>query len=105
MMALPDELTGILGGMRDDACHMPPKQLQTVLDADWGTGWYSRLARFDVRAFAAALIGQVPRAVTRDCPDLAIKVQYPGMRASIDSDVDNLTTLIRLPGVMPRDPK
>jgi predicted unusual protein kinase regulating ubiquinone biosynthesis (AarF/ABC1/UbiB family) len=101
-LVLPDELTAILGRMRDDARHMPPKQLQTVLNAEWGTGWYSRFARFDVRPFAAASIGQVHRAVTRDGQELAIKVQYPGVRASIDSDVDNVATLLRLPGLLPR---
>ncbi len=88
--------------MRDDARHMPPKQLQNVLNAEWGSGWYGRFARFDVRPFAAASIGQVHRAVTRDGQDLAIKVQYPGVRASIDSDVDNVATLMRLPGLLPR---
>ncbi len=101
-LVLPAELTAILGRMRDDARHMPPKQLQTVLNAEWGTGWYGRFARFDVRPFAAASIGQVHRAVTRDGQDLAIKVQYPGIRASIDSDVDNMATLMRLPGLLPR---
>jgi predicted unusual protein kinase regulating ubiquinone biosynthesis (AarF/ABC1/UbiB family) len=101
-LALPAELTAILGRMRDDARHMPPKQLQTVLNAEWGTGWYGRFARFDVRPFAAASIGQVHRAVRRDGQDLAIKVQYPGVRASIDSDVDNVSTLLRLPGLLPR---
>ncbi len=101
-LVLPDELTAILGRMRDDARHMPPKQLQTVLNAEWGTGWYSRFARFDVRPFAAASIGQVHRAVTRGGQDLAIKVQYPGVQASIDSDVDNVGTLMRLPGLLPR---
>ena len=101
-LVLPDELTAILGRMRDDARHMPPKQLQTVLNAEWGPGWYGRFARFDVRPFAAASIGQVHRAVTRDGQDLAIKVQYPGVRASIDSDVDNVATLMRLPGLLPR---
>ncbi len=101
-LVLPDELTVILGRMRDDARHMPPKQLQTVLNAEWGPGWYGRFARFDVRPFAAASIGQVHRAVTRDGQDLAIKVQYPGVRASIDSDVDNVATLMRLPGLLPR---
>jgi predicted unusual protein kinase regulating ubiquinone biosynthesis (AarF/ABC1/UbiB family) len=100
-LVLPDELTAILGRMRDDARHMPPKQLQTVLNAEWGTDWYSRFARFDVRPFAAASIGQVHRAVTRDGQDLAIKVQYPGVRASIESDVDNVATLMRLPGLLP----
>ncbi len=101
-LVLPAELTAILGRMRDDARHMPPKQLQTVLNAEWGTGWYSRFASFDVRPFAAASIGQVHRAVTRDGHDLAIKVQYPGVRASIDSDVDNVATLMRMPGLLPR---
>jgi predicted unusual protein kinase regulating ubiquinone biosynthesis (AarF/ABC1/UbiB family) len=101
-LVLPAELTAILGRMRDDARHMPPKQLQTTLNGEWGTGWYSRFARFDVRPFAAASIGQVHRAVTRDGQDLAIKVQYPGVRGSIDSDVDNVATLLRVPGLMPR---
>jgi len=101
-IVLPGELTAILARMRDDARHMPPKQLQTVLNAEWGPGWYSRFARFDVRPFAAASIGQVHRATLPDGTDLAIKVQYPGVRASIDSDVDNMATLLRLPGLLPR---
>ena len=101
-LVLPAELSALLGRMRDDARHMPPKQLQAVLNAEWGAGWYQRFARFDVRPFAAASIGQVHRAVTRDGRDLAIKVQYPGVRASIDSDVDNMATLLRLPGLVPR---
>ncbi len=102
-VVLPAELTAILARMRDDAQHMPPKQLQTVLNAEWGQGWYGRFARFDVRPFAAASIGQVHRAVTRDGRDLAIKVQYPGVRTSIDSDVDNVATLLRMPGLLPRN--
>ena len=101
-VVLPAELTTILSRMRNDARHMPPKQLQTVLNAEWGMGWYSRFARFDVRPFAAASIGQVHRATLPGGTDLAIKVQYPGVRASIDSDVDNVATLLRLPGLLPR---
>ncbi|MGR3545901.1 MAG: ABC1 kinase family protein, partial [Roseovarius sp.] len=85
------------------APHMPPKQLQSVLNAAWGSGWYGRFKRFDLRPFAAASIGQVHRAQTHDGRDLAIKVQYPGVRASIDSDIDNLATLLRVPGLIPRD--
>jgi len=101
-LVLPDDLTAILGRMRDNARHLPPKQLQTALNAEWGAGWYSRFARFDVRPFAAASIGQVHRAVLPDGRDLAVKVQYPGVRASIDSDVDNMAALMRLPGLLPR---
>lgn len=100
-VVLPPELTTILASMRDDARHMPPKQLQTVLNTEWGAGWQKRFTRFDVRPFAAASIGQVHRAQTHDGRDLAIKVQYPGVRDSIDSDIANMATLLRLPGLLP----
>ena len=102
-VVLPAELTAILASLRDDAQPMPPKQLQMVLNAEWGAGWRARFQRFDVRPFAAASIGQVHRAVGLDGTEMAIKVQYPGVRQSIDSDVDNMATLLRLPGLVPKD--
>jgi predicted unusual protein kinase regulating ubiquinone biosynthesis (AarF/ABC1/UbiB family) len=102
-VVLPPEMAAIMASLRDGAVHMPPKQLQGVLDAEWGAGWHKRFAHFDVRPFAAASIGQVHRARTRDGRDLAIKVQYPGVRASIDSDIDNVAALLRLPGLVPRE--
>jgi len=100
-LVLPPEMTATLAALRADAPHMPPKQLQAALNAEWGAGWYGRFKRFDLRPFAAASIGQVHRAVM-DNRDMAIKVQYPGIRASIDSDIDNLAAMLRLPGLMPR---
>jgi predicted unusual protein kinase regulating ubiquinone biosynthesis (AarF/ABC1/UbiB family) len=99
---LPPEMAVTLGRLRADADHMPPKQLQTVLNAEWGKGWISQFAHFDVRPIAAASIGQVHRAQTKDGRDLAVKVQYPGIRASIDSDVNNVATLLRLSGQIPK---
>lgn len=100
-LVLSPEISQIFASLRDDAKPMPPKQLQTVLNAQWGPGWLKQFRRFDVRPFAAASIGQVHRAQTLDGHDLAIKVQYPGVRDSIDSDVDNIATLMRLPGLVP----
>ena len=51
---------------------------------------------------AAASIGQVHRATTRDGRDLAIKIQYPGVRKSISSDVDNVASLLRMSGLLPK---
>lgn len=99
---LPAELTEIMGRLRDSAHHMPPAQLQQVLAREWGADWRTRFARFDLRPIAAASIGQVHRAVTRDGRELAIKVQYPGVRESIDADVDNVATLLRMSGALPR---
>ncbi len=100
-LVLPPQIAQIFASLRDDAKPMPPKQLQAVLNAQWGPGWLKQFRRFDVRPFAAASIGQVHRAQTVDGQDLAIKVQYPGVRDSIDSDVDNIATLMRLPGLVP----
>lgn len=99
---LPPELAAILGRLRANADHMPPKQLQAVLNAEWGKGWIGRFAHFNVRPIAAASIGQVHRAQTKDGRDLAIKVQYPGIRASIDSDVNNVATLLRVSRQIPK---
>ena len=98
---LPPELADILARLRAEAHPMPPKQLRSVLDRNWGRDWLRRFERFDVRPIAAASIGQVHRAQTRDGRDMAIKIQYPGVRRSIDSDVDNVAALIRLSGLIP----
>ncbi|GGI67555.1 ubiquinol-cytochrome c reductase [Polymorphobacter multimanifer] len=98
---LPPELGQIMARLREDAQAMPPKQLKSVLDRNWGPGWLAKFERFDVRPIAAASIGQVHRARLKDGRDLAIKVQYPGVRASIDSDVDNVGSLMRLSGLVP----
>ena len=99
---LPSEMTTILAALRDEARHMPPAQLRDVLNVAWGPDWRRRFTRFDVRPFAAASIGQVHRAQTADGRDLAIKVQYPGVRDSIDSDIDNIAALLRVSGMVPR---
>lgn len=98
---LPAELADILSRLRADAQHMPQGQLRNVLNQNWGRGWEKRFASFNFKPIAAASIGQVHRARTSDGRDLAIKVQYPGVRQSIDSDVDNVASLIKLTGLLP----
>lgn len=98
---LPPELAEIMGRLRADAHFMPPRQLKTVLNRAWGEGWLGAFAHFDVRPIAAASIGQVHRAKLKDGRDLAIKVQYPGIAKSIDSDVSNVGALIRMSGLLP----
>jgi len=98
---LPPELTVILARLRDSAHVMPPAQLEKVLAASWGAGWRRRFRRFDARPVAAASIGQVHRAELPDGRVLAIKVQYPGVARSIDADVDNVATLLKLSGLLP----
>jgi predicted unusual protein kinase regulating ubiquinone biosynthesis (AarF/ABC1/UbiB family) len=98
---LPPELARIFDRLRSEAHHMPWPQLKRVLAQAWGAGWRDRFETFDIHPVAAASIGQVHRARTRDGRDLAIKVQYPGVRRSINSDVDNVASLMRVAGLVP----
>ena len=98
---LPPELSKILARLREDADPMPKAQLQAVLDTAWTSGWQDKLLYFSYAPIAAASIGQVHKAITMDGQTLAIKVQYPGISHSIDSDVDNVASIIRLSGLLP----
>ncbi|MEM9809862.1 MAG: AarF/ABC1/UbiB kinase family protein [Pseudomonadota bacterium] len=99
---IPPEFAEILARLRSSADMMPAKQLRGVLDEAWGKGWRSRFAQFDVRPMAAASIGQVHRALAKDGRELAIKIQYPGVKESIDSDIDNVAALIKLSRLVPK---
>jgi predicted unusual protein kinase regulating ubiquinone biosynthesis (AarF/ABC1/UbiB family) len=100
---LPPELSDILARLRNQAYRMPPQQLDKVLRSEWGDGWRRRFAHFEAGPIAAASIGQVHRATLPDGRKLAIKVQYPGVRESIDADVDNVATLLKLSKLLPAE--
>lgn len=99
---LPAELSEILARLRSDAIAMPEKDLDALLRKQWGHDWRQQFIQFDLRPIAAASIGQVHKAISKDLRRLAIKIQYPGIKQSIDSDVDNVAVLIKLSGLLPR---
>ncbi|WP_407637569.1 ABC1 kinase family protein [Enterovibrio calviensis] len=101
--ALPKELTDILAKLRSDAAPMPAKQLANVLETEWGKDWQKHFISFTFKPLAAASIGQVHFAYGDDASELAVKVQYPGIKKSISSDVDNVVTLLRLTGLVPKE--
>jgi predicted unusual protein kinase regulating ubiquinone biosynthesis (AarF/ABC1/UbiB family) len=96
------EAAEIMSTLRDRAEPMPMSQLVKVLDADWGGDWKRHFRRFEFTPIAAASIGQVHRAETKDGRRLALKIQFPGVRESIDSDIDNIGFLARSIGLVPR---
>ncbi len=98
---LPAELTSILARLRDSAHSMPAAQLNKVLIAEWGSDWRHKFNHFEATPIAAASIGQVHRATLQDGTLLAIKVQYPGVANSINADVDNVASLLRLSNLLP----
>ena len=98
---LPPAFAELLSGLREQAHSMPASQLADVLEQEYGADWHARFRQFSFEPIAAASIGQVHRAEAADGRLLAIKLQYPGVRASVDSDVANLALLARLPGLVP----
>ena len=99
---LPPELGEILSRLRADARPMPMSQLIVVLNEHWGEGWEQHFTKFSFTPMAAASIGQVHSAHDQRGRRLAIKVQYPGVRQSISSDVDNVASLLRISGLLPK---
>jgi len=99
---LPRELADILARLRSDAAAMPIEQLQQTLAEAYGEDWESLFYDFDFRPLAAASIGQVHKTTSPDGRSIVLKIQYPGVRESIDSDVDNIATVLRLSGLLPK---
>ena len=53
-------------------------------------------ARFQPDATAAASLGQVHRATLHDGRDVAVKIQYPGIAQTIDTDLQLLRSSLRM---------
>jgi predicted unusual protein kinase regulating ubiquinone biosynthesis (AarF/ABC1/UbiB family) len=98
---LPREFADALAILRDAANTMPHSQIRRVMGQEYGKGWESRFEHFDFEPVAAASIGQVHRVLTSDGRDLALKIQYPGVAKSINSDVDNMAMFMRMANILP----
>ncbi|XWS76751.1 hypothetical protein CRYUN_Cryun01aG0204700 [Craigia yunnanensis] len=98
---VPAPILAALDIVRQGADVMPRSQLNQVLDAELGSGWSSKLTSFDYEPMAAASIGQVHRAVTKDGMDVAMKIQYPGVADSIESDIENVKLLLDYTNLIP----
>ena len=98
---LPAELTSVLAGLRADAATLPLSEVVRVMEESLGTHWEQNFRRFSFTPIAAASIGQVHAAVTQDNCRLALKIQYPGIDESIDSDIDNVAALLKISRLLP----
>lgn len=99
---VPAPILNALELVRQGADVMPRSQLNPVLDAELGPNWQSKLASFDYEPLAAASIGQVHRAVTKGGLEVAMKIQYPGVANSIESDIENVRRLLNYTNLIPK---
>ena len=101
---IPDEYAEpyreALAKLQNAAPPMPPATVNRLMAEQLGTGWRSRFAEFDDEAAAAASIGQVHRAIWKDGREVAVKLQYPGAGGALKADLDQLTRLGPLLGML-----
>lgn len=87
--------------VRQAADYMPDWQVQKVMSTELGSDWKEKLSNFEEKPFAAASIGQVHRGVLLNGMEVAIKIQYPGVARSIESDIDNLVGMLKVWDIFP----
>ncbi|KXN85149.1 hypothetical protein AN958_11639 [Leucoagaricus sp. SymC.cos] len=113
---LPPDVDAIFRRVQDSAHYMPDYQLSQTLSTELGPKWESEFfASFDHIPFAAASIGQVhsatllpsvtstyPTSSPSDPIPVAVKVQFPNIRNSIDSDLSYVRMLLTASKILPR---
>ena len=91
-----EEFKTTLAALRDDVPPLPFKRVERLLRQELDEPLEQVFSDFEPDAFAAASIGQVHRAVTRDGRRVAVKVQYPGIAEAVETDLRNLQLLLPL---------
>lgn len=100
---LPPMINEVLQRVQDSADYMPASQRNAVLTANLGPSWRDLFGDFAETPFAAASIGQVHKATLAESGrQVAVKIQYPGVRSSIDSDLNNLSLLLTASRLLPK---
>jgi len=96
---LPAEWVVELKKLQDEVEPLPYERIREAVEASLGAPLEQLYARFDERPLAAASIGQVHRAALQrpEGPlEVVVKVQRPGIRTTVASDLDLLHRLARL---------
>ena len=94
--AVPEHLRQVLQSLQDQTRPMDEDLVDGVFLQSLGKRPEQVFRRWEPHPFAAASIGQVHRATLPDGTDVAVKVQYPGIRQAIETDLANLGALDRL---------
>ncbi|KAK6439159.1 hypothetical protein LTR95_004631 [Oleoguttula sp. CCFEE 5521] len=100
---LPPTINAVLQRVQDSADYMPSSQRDEVLTRNLGDNWRALFSDFSEKPFAAASIGQVHKAtLASNGKPVAVKIQYPGVRDSIDSDLNNISLLLTASRLLPK---
>ncbi len=95
---VPPDILVELQSLQDDVRPFPYADVERVIREELGLSVEQLFTDFDPAPVAAASIGQVHKAITLDGRAVAVKVQYPGIAHSIESDLQNVTLVRRIVG-------
>lgn len=93
---LPARLCEELSRLQSRSVPVPEAEVRTVLEQQYGRPVEEVFARFDWSPLAAASIGQTHTAALIDGEEVVVKVQRPGIEATIERDLAALDQLARL---------
>jgi len=99
----PAEALEVLSVVQSSVPPMPYERVQRLLTRELGAPPEERFRRFERQAFAAASLGQVHRAELASGEPVAVKVQYPGVAATVRQDVKNVKALLKIFTAIARD--
>ena len=91
---LPPEYAEELGQLQANAPAMGWPFVKRRMRAELGSDWETKFSSFDRDASHAASLGQVHRATLHDGRAVACKLQYPDMASAVESDVNQLKSLL-----------
>lgn len=97
---LPKELAQALTKLQKEAPPMPYEVIAAQIERELGSPPEQLFSQFSKTPFASASIGQVHRARTDDGREVVVKVQYPGVDTSVDSDLAHLKLALRASGLL-----
>lgn len=97
---LPKEVAEALEVLQKESPPMPYDMIRRQVIKSLGDDPENLFAEFDHTPFAAASIGQVHRATTKDGIDCVVKIQYPGVKESCESDLKHLRRALKLAGLV-----
>ncbi len=97
---MPEPVRQALAELQANAPPMSAELAAQVVREELGAPPEELFAEWDPKPIAAASIGQVHRAITRDGRAVAVKVQYPGVGDAIRADLDNAGMLFGAMGMM-----
>ncbi len=94
--AVPKEYAAEFQQLQSNAPSMGWSFVRRRMKSELGIDWEDQFGSFERESAAAASLGQVHRATTKDGQNIACKLQYPDMQSAIDADLSQLKIIFSI---------